>query len=228
MAVSFNTIPNTVRVPLTYVEFDNSQAITGTPAKNNKTLILGLRLSSGSVRAGEPIRITRKEQAEQAFGRGSMLAEMLKAFLHATPSCNVYALALDDVDDPVCATGKIAVTGTCSMAGQIALMIAGVPVPVAVRQNETAATIANNISKSINANTILPVTANVSGTDVILACRWGGITGNDIDVRINYYTGEILPAGIAVDILKMSGGGWESKHLTGNHSSRGHMVDRYC
>ena len=206
MAVSFNTIPNTVRVPLAYVEFDNSQAITGTPAKNNKTLILGLRLSTGSVRAGEPVRITRKEQAEQAFGRGSMLAEMLKAFLHANPSCNAYALALDDVDAPVYATGKIAVTGTCFGAGQIALMIAGVPVPVTVRQNETAATIANNISKSINANTILPVTANVSGTDVILTCRWGGITGNDIDVRINYYTGETLPEGIAVDILKMTGG----------------------
>lgn len=206
MAVSFNTIPNTVRVPLAYVEFDNSQAITGTPVKNNKTLVLGLRLPTGNVNAGEPTRITRKEQAESAFGRGSMLAEMLKAFLKANPYSDLYALALDDIAEPVCATGKITVTGTCSAAGQIALMIAGVSIPVAVRQNETAATIANKITTAINANTALPVTASTSGADVVLTCRWGGITGNDIDVRINYYVGETLPAGVAIDIAKMDGG----------------------
>ncbi|WP_218057744.1 phage tail sheath subtilisin-like domain-containing protein [Gilliamella sp. Fer4-1] len=206
MAVSFNTIPNTVRVPLTYVEFDNSQAITGTPVKNNKTLVLGLRLPNGKVNAGEPTRITRKEQAEAAFGRGSMLAEMLKAFLNANPYADLYALALDDTDDSVHATGKITVTGTCSTAGQIALMIAGISIPVSVRQNETATTIANKITAAINANTLLPVTASSSGADVALTCRWGGITGNDIDVRINYYAGETLPTGIAIDISKMAGG----------------------
>lgn len=206
MAVSFNTIPNTVRVPLTYVEFDNSQAITGTPVKNNKTIVLGLRLQNGKVNAGEPTRITRKEQADAAFGRGSMLAEMLKAFLKANPYSDLYALALDDVAEPVCATGKITVTGTCSAAGQIALMITGVSIPVAVRQNETAATIANKITTAINANTALPVTASTSGADVVLTCRWGGITGNDIDIRVNYYTGETLPAGIAIDIANMTGG----------------------
>ncbi|MFQ1018669.1 phage tail sheath C-terminal domain-containing protein [Gilliamella sp. CG13] len=206
MAVSFNTIPNTVRVPLAYVEFDNSQAITGTPVKNNKTLVLGLRLPTGSVAAGQPVRITRSEQAVTAFGRGSMLSEMLCAFLRANPYSDLYALALDDVADPVCATGKITVTGTCSAAGQIALLVAGVRVPVTARANDTSATIANKIATAVNANAALPVTASVSGSEVTLTCRWGGITGNDVDVRVNYFTGETVPAGIAVDVSGMAGG----------------------
>ena len=206
MAVSFNTIPNTVRVPLAYVEFDNSQAITGTPVKNNKTLVLGLRLPTGSVAAGQPVRITRSEQAVTAFGRGSMLSEMLCAFLRANPYSDLYALALDDVADPVCSTGKITVTGTCSAAGQIALLVAGVRVPVTARANDTSATIANKIATAVNANAALPVTASVSGSEVTLTCRWGGITGNDVDVRVNYFTGETVPAGIAVDVSGMAGG----------------------
>ena len=206
MAVSFNTIPNTVRVPLAYVEFDNSQAITGTPVKNNKTLVLGLRLPTGNIAAGQPVRITRSEQAVTAFGRGSMLSEMLCAFLRANPYSDLYALALDDVADPVCATGKITVTGTCSAAGQIALLVAGVRVPVTARANDTSATIANKIATAVNANAALPVTASVSGSEVTLTCRWGGITGNDVDVRVNYFTGETVPAGIAVDVSGMAGG----------------------
>lgn len=206
MAVSFNTIPNTVRVPLAYVEFDNSQAITGTPVKNNKTLVLGLRLPTGNIAAGQPVRITRNEQAVTAFGRGSMLSEMLCAFLRANPYSDLYALALDDVADPVCATGKITVTGTCSAAGQIALLVAGVRVPVTARANDTSATIANKITEAVNANAALPVTASVSGSEVTLTCRWGGITGNDVDVRVNYFTGETVPAGIAVDVSGMAGG----------------------
>lgn len=206
MAVSFNTIPNTVRVPLAYVEFDNSQAITGTPVKNNKTLVLGLRLPTGNIAAGQPVRITRSEQAVTAFGRGSMLSEMLCAFLRANPYSDLYALALDDVADPVCATGKITVTGTCSAAGQIALLVAGVRVPVTARANDTSATIANKITEAVNTNAALPVTASVSGSEVTLTCRWGGITGNDVDVRVNYFTGETVPAGIAVDVSGMAGG----------------------
>lgn len=206
MAVSFNTIPNTVRVPLAYVEFDNSQAITGTPVKNNKTLVLGLRLPTGNIAAGQPVRITRSEQAVTAFGRGSMLAEMLCAFMRANPYSDLYALALDDVADPVCATGKITVTGTCSAAGQIALLVAGVRVPVTARANDTSATIANRVAEAVNTNAALPVTASVSGSEVTLTCRWGGITGNDVDVRVNYFTGETVPAGIAVDVLGMAGG----------------------
>ena len=206
MAVSFNTIPNTVRVPLAYVEFDNSQAITGTPVKNNKTLVLGLRLPTGNITAGQPVRITRSEQAVTAFGRGSMLAEMLCAFMRANPYSDLYALALDDVADPVCATGKITVTGTCSAAGQIALLVAGVRVPVTARANDTSATIANRVAEAVNTNAALPVTASVSGSEVTLTCRWGGITGNDVDVRVNYFTGETVPAGIAVDVSGMAGG----------------------
>ena len=41
MAVSFNAIPADIRVPLTYIEFDNSGAVSGTPVMEWRVLLLG-------------------------------------------------------------------------------------------------------------------------------------------------------------------------------------------
>ncbi|WP_227718402.1 hypothetical protein [Pasteurella multocida] len=41
MAISFNHIPSAIRVPLTYIEFDNSKAVSGTPSALQKVLMLG-------------------------------------------------------------------------------------------------------------------------------------------------------------------------------------------
>ncbi|EPB1835796.1 phage tail protein, partial [Escherichia coli] len=39
--ISFNAIPSDVRVPLTYIEFDNSNAVSGTPAPRQRVLMFG-------------------------------------------------------------------------------------------------------------------------------------------------------------------------------------------
>lgn len=206
MTVSFGTISNTVRVPLAYVEFDNSLAVSGTPAKNNKMLIMGLKLASGSAPANTPVRITRASQAEQLYGRGSMLAQMLTYFINANANADLYAIGVNDATSPVYATGKLTITGTATAAGQIALMIAGTYIPVTCYQNDTADTIAQNMTAKINANETLPVTSTCLSGEIALTCKWGGITGNDIDVRLNYYDGELLPSGVGCTITAMNGG----------------------
>ncbi len=45
MAISYNDIPNANRVPLAYIEFDNSKATSGTPAQLHKVLIVGTKLT---------------------------------------------------------------------------------------------------------------------------------------------------------------------------------------
>ncbi|MDF9346370.1 hypothetical protein OH693_07990 [Escherichia coli] len=48
--ISFNAIPSDVRVPLTYIEFDNSNAVSGTPATfRQRVLMFG---QSGSRQCG--------------------------------------------------------------------------------------------------------------------------------------------------------------------------------
>ena len=41
MAISFNQIPSSTRVPLCYVEFDNSGALTSTPVMEWRLLLVG-------------------------------------------------------------------------------------------------------------------------------------------------------------------------------------------
>ncbi|WP_036769167.1 phage tail sheath subtilisin-like domain-containing protein [Photorhabdus australis] len=207
MALSFNEIPANIRVPLCYIEFDNSAAVTGTPQMLHKTLLLGLRMKTGRVPAGQPFRVTSASAAETAFGRGSMLAEMAASFIKGNAFAELWALALDDAEDGVKAEGKIQFIGKVAQTGQIALMITGVPVRVTVKAGDDAVTMAGKIRDVINANEKLPVTASAEALadTVILKAKWGGETGNDIDVRVNYYDGEMLPAGINLAITPMGG-----------------------
>lgn len=205
--ISYNDIPSEIRVPLVYIEFDNTAAVSGTPQTLQKTLLLGIKGADGKTPAGEPFRITSKDAAGAAFGRGSMLAGMAAAFIGANAFADLWAIAVDDDPDGVKATGKIQVKGTVAQTGQIALMIAGTLVRVTVKAGDDAAAVAGKIVAVVSAKTDLPVTAAAEppADTVLLTAKWSGETGNDIDVRVNYYPGEMLPSGIDVVITAMSG-----------------------
>ncbi|MDC9594271.1 phage tail sheath subtilisin-like domain-containing protein, partial [Xenorhabdus sp. IM139775] len=207
MALSFNDIPSNIRVPLCYIEFDNSAAVTGTPPTLHKTLLLGLRTASGQVPAGQPFRITSVSAAEAAFGRGSMLAEMAAAFIRGNAFADLWGLAIDDDTNGVNAVGKLQLLGNVAQTGQIALMVAGRSVRVTVQAGDNAAAMAGKVRDAINANANLPVTASSDSQSdtVLLTAKWSGATGNDIDVRVNYYDGEMLPVGINVGITPLGG-----------------------
>lgn len=206
MPISFNQIPSTLRVPLVYIEFDNTRAVQGTPNISHKLLVLGQRLTAGAVAAGVPTLITSAAQAESAFGRGSMLAEMFAALKAANPYTESWAIALDDNGAGVVATGTLTVGGTVTAAGTLALYIAGKRLTVAVASGETNSTTATNIAAAINANTSLPVTAAAVAAVVTVTARHKGEAGNTIDLRTNYYQGEKLPTGMTLAIVAMSGG----------------------
>lgn len=205
----FNQIPANLRLPGVRVEFDASRASTGTPAISHKLLVMGQRLSTGTVAQAIPTRVTNDGTAEDAFGRGSMLAEMLKAARKANPYIELWGIALDEAVAGVKAAGKLSVTTTGTSAGTLNIYIGGRRVRVAVAAAATATAIATSIIAAINADTTLPVTAIVNAVnayEVDLTCRWKGETGNNIDLRLNHYTGEVLPIGVAVAITAMAAG----------------------
>lgn len=215
--MDFNTIPNGVRVPFTYIEFDNSQANGELPVGNYTALIIGQRLATGQIAAGVPTNVQSGGQAAQYFGGGSMIATMIDWFTSINTSTPVVAIALDDAVAGAVATGKITVTGTATAAGTLALLIAGIQVPVGVDVGDTAAVVAANIVSAIEANAstaifvrnMLPISAAVnaqSTTEVDLSALHKGVAGNDLDVRINYFAGQVTPAGLQVAITAMSGG----------------------
>jgi phage tail sheath gpL-like len=62
MTVPFSRVPNNLRTPLFYVEFDNSMANTATATQ--RTLIIGGMLSSGTAAAGISQRVSSPETVE--------------------------------------------------------------------------------------------------------------------------------------------------------------------
>ena len=202
----FNELPASLRLPGVHIEIDNSLAAQA--EQQFKLLVIGQRLSSGAVAEAVPTRITSYNQAEEAFGRGSMLAEMFRKIKKIDQFTETWAIALDDNGAAAAAGGSVAVSGTATATGTITLYIAGQKVQAAVASGDTGATVAAALAAAISADTTLPVEAVVNGTvdtQVDLTCRWKGETGNDIDIRTNYY-GEKIPAGLTVAITAMAGG----------------------
>lgn len=206
MPISFNSIPLDLRVPGSYVEFDSSKAVSGLPAAPSKILVIGQRLAAGAIAALVPTRVVKAEQAVAAFGRGSQLALMVAALKAVNDRTEAWAIALDDNGAGVAATKTITLTGPATAAGTLALMIAGVKVPVAVASAATATTVATAVAAAVNALPDLPVTAGSALGVVTLTARNKGTAGQDIDVRVNYYQGEAIPAGLTVAIADVVSG----------------------
>lgn len=125
MAISFNGIPNAIRVPLAYIEFDNSRAVSGTPAMLHKVLMLGQKLATGSAIAGQAVRVQNEAQAKALFGRGSQLANMVRVFKKHNSTLDLWVLPLEEKSNGAKAIGKVQVVGTASSTGVLNVMIAG-------------------------------------------------------------------------------------------------------
>lgn len=213
--ITFMTIPTDWRVPGAWIEIDHTRAVRGLSNMPHKILLLGQRLASGSVAAGVLTRVTRKSDGVDYFGRGSQLAQIVAAALRVNQTTETWALALDDLQAGVAATGTIAVTGTATETVTLYVYVGGARVPVAVAANDTAATVAAAIVAAINANADLPVTAAAVAGTVTLTSRHKGLCGNDIDIRLGYYQGEkTAVAGLNTVITAMANGAGNPDVLT--------------
>lgn len=206
MAISFNQIPSTLRVPFMAVEINNQNAVQGTVIQPYRILMIGQRLAAGTVQAEVLTPITSKEQAQTYFGRGSMLAQMADYHFRANKLTETWAIALDDDAAGVAATGSIAFTGPATSSGTLFLYIGGRRLTVGVATSQAATAIATAVAAAINANTDLAVTAAAATGSVNLTARHKGAAANGLDVRFNYNTGEAFPAGIAATVTALAGG----------------------
>ncbi|KHA57130.1 hypothetical protein NM74_07870 [Aeromonas hydrophila] len=214
MTIAFNQVPNNIRVPLAYVEFDASGALKGTPVLEWRTLFIGQKLAAGTATPGEAVRVTRKGEAARLFGEGSMLTAMLDMGKAANSFMETWAIALEDDPDSTAATAPLVVNTNALGAGTLSLLIGGHHLQVGVADNDMAQVIAVKISDKINATTALPVTAEVKAAEdgrttpgeLVLTAKHKGEVGNGIDVLVNYYAGEQLPDGVTLSLSPLSGG----------------------
>ena len=200
MPISFANIPANIKVPLYWVEVDPSMA--GLPQINLRCLLVGIATGANTV-FDTPLVIGSQAQADAAFGEGSELSRMFKAYYANNFANEVWGLPMKSPSGSAPATGTIDVTAPPTAAGTISLYIAGDLVPVNVLTTDTIQTIGQNIADAINANTLLPVTANATGGSVLLTSTFASVNANEISVSMNYYGsigGENAPVGLAITL----------------------------
>lgn len=198
MAIGFLNYPTTNRVPGVFAEVNPSNA--NTASINQNSLLIGQMLASGTATAGQPVLVSGANP-DTLFGAGSVLALMCRQYVKSDPFGTLYALPVSDNASGVAATATITITGTATAQGVLSLYVAGTLVPVSVASADTATVIATNIAAAINAKAGLPVSATSALGVVTVTALNKGITGNDIDLRLNYQgaaSGEVVPAGVTV------------------------------
>jgi phage tail sheath gpL-like len=207
MTIGFDQIPQHLRVPGIYTEIDPSKAASGAQLLALRLLLIGQTLPTGNAAASVPVRVTSADGARVQFGEGSMLGIMAAAAFAGSQANEVWALPLLDAPGALAATGEIGVAGMPTAAGRVMLYLAGQAVPVAVDAGDTPDAIVAATVAAINAQPMLPVSSSVEVDPdrARLTARHAGETGNDLDVRLNYF-GEASVPGLTVTLTPFAGG----------------------
>ena len=224
MPISFNNISDDQRTPGAYVEIDNSRALKGLYANPHKALLIGQMLSAGTRTHEELIAITRDGLADGYFGLGSPLARMINIFKKNNPNTELWACAVSistgaGAKASACVQFSTAVSangGSCGGAGTVYMMINGVAMDLALTSTWSIQDINSYAVTKINALSTLPVSASNGGSAIsntmVLIAKYSGTIGNYLDVRVNYYDHQSLPAamsGDSITITNFAGGSGE-------------------
>jgi len=211
MTVPFNHLPSNQRAPFFYAEFDNSMANTATAIQ--RTLLIGQMLSTATAAPGIPQKVSSDSAVAGICGSGSMLHNMMTAYLANDISAELWILPLaDGATGTTAATGKLQVVTAAAATGVLYLYIAGVRVQLTVVSTDDNVAVAAAIAAVINGQSKLPVIAEVdsAATDTVkLTAKNKGAHGNSIDIRLNYQGaagGEETPQGMELKITVMAGG----------------------
>jgi phage tail sheath gpL-like len=210
-AADFLSIPVNLRIPGSFVEFNNAGALRGTPPKPNRMIVFGQMFANGTALPNVPVLISGGQSNwTTLFGRGSQLTAMLNALRRANNFTECWAVGQLDNGAGTAATGSIKFTAQAAIAGTQNFFIAGVLVQIAVTPTTTLAQLATALQAAIAADIDLPVTAAVDGVDttkVNLTCTHKGAdVGNTIDIRTTYYQGDANVPGLAMTIVQLAAG----------------------
>lgn len=190
----------TFKVPGVYNDIDASQALQGAQAGPFKSVIIAQKTSGGTITANQMTQIFSAAEGQELAGAGSILDEMIQAWYANNPTTELYIVALDDDGSAVQATKTLTFTGPATAAGTVYLYINGRLTRIGVSSGDSETDIATAVAAAVTADVSLPYTAGSALGVVTLTAKNGGTLGNDIDVRVNYNTGEELPAGVGLSI----------------------------
>lgn len=207
MTISFNNIPNNIKVPLFYAEVDSSAA--NTIQDSGASLIIAYPLADSTIERNKLIIMPTADHAKKLAGRGSQLSRMVESYRNIDNFGELFVIAVDEPTAGSNASGTIQISGTAEETGTLSLYIGNSKIQSRVTVSDTAESIANGLHNAINIHPDLPVTATVTNSTITLTAKNKGLSGNDIPLCFNYYGtigGEETPEGLNIVITQMNGG----------------------
>jgi len=214
--IQFNNIPTTIRTPGAYVEIDNSRALKGLVQNPHKALIIGQGLSTGTKPHELLYAISRDGLADSYFGTGSPIARMCNIFKENNPNTELYAIAvsISATAAGVKASAGIAFStalstngGSCGGAGTLYMYVNGTEIPIAITSGWSVEDVQSHTATTINLKSAyIPCIASNGGSkysdgEMVLIAKYSGSIGNALDVRVNYYDWQSLPAAFSGDSI---------------------------
>ena len=201
--ISFDTIPNSIRVPGQYIEFNTRNAVQGLPQNPQSVLLLAPMLTSGTQPSLTPVQLFSDVEAGELFGRGSWAQLMVKQAFTNNAYLDLTVIGLPDHSAGVAATGSVVLSGTAQTAAAVEISIGGVNISVAVTSGQTAAQTVQKLVAAINA-AALPVTASATATatqTLTLTAKNKGEIGNEISLSV-----DTANSGLSAQINAMANG----------------------
>jgi phage tail sheath gpL-like len=198
MAVTFNQISTTNRVPGPQVEVDGSRANASRVAEPHRALIIGIRLSTGTATEGQIKDIRGALDGDAFFGSKSQLAAMTRAYKRVNRKARVQAMALDEDSGGTAAVGTLPITGTATESKTAVLRIGDQRISIAVTSGDSATVFATALDVAINALERLMFTSTRSTASLAITCRHKGLIGNSVTMEFEY-----LPAGLACTVAQI-------------------------
>jgi phage tail sheath gpL-like len=215
MPISFRNIPQGLRVPLAYFEFDPSMA--GTSSALQKAVLLGTVPATAALEIETLTPVFSADQVRALCGPGSAFGRQADAWFRNNASVPLYLLAAAETTFTA-ATGSIEWAGVATDSGTIPLYIGGRLVRIVINNGDDAEAVAEAARDQINADPRLGVVATIVAADpeiVVLTARQLGRLGRlRIDLALaGVIGGEMMPPGITATITQMLTGGAGSPNV---------------
>ena len=212
MTISFNNIPKSIRTPGAYGEIDPSRALQGLVPNPHKVLILGQKITDGTVPVETLVALSKDGLADGFFGPGSIGARMANFYKKNNQFTEVYGMMLSGDGGIQASAGldfSAALAGsTFSGAEAMHIMFNGLGIDFNLTSGMSGGQIASLVASTINgvAYSTLPMTATMSVANVasmghlIFSAVCSGTLGNYLNIRHNYYAGESFPTFFSTDL----------------------------
>lgn len=201
--IQFDTIPNSIRKPGVYIEFNTRLAVNTLPGNPQRVLVIGPMLSTGTVAPLSAVSVFSDDEAATYFGAGSLAASMAAAAIKANSYLQLDVIGIKDGDAGVKAGGSVTIQGTATRTGTLSVWIAGTQVAVNVESGDKPQTIIPALVAAMQQVPELLVTGayDTENSQLTVACRSNGEWGNGITLKASTTT-----SGLTLTVVPMAGG----------------------